>query len=297
MTARSFADDIRELEATTAAPFDAPAANPHKAIAKAQDAETYPCESCGGTGRYRGPRVHQPESHCFACNGRGWFKTSTQDRFKARKQAADRKAKVANEARALFLDEHKELVARLGAEAGWNSFAREMLGVIAQKGALSDNQLGACQRMIAKIDARNAEREAERAAKDGARAANSGAVDVSAIEALFATARSNGLKKLAFTTDVMAISPAPDHGKNAGALYVKAGGVYQGKVVGGKFLAGRDATAETLPTLIALAADPSGFARVTGKRTGRCCCCNRELTDPESIAAGIGPVCAANWGL
>ena len=25
---------------------------------------------------------------------------------------------------------------------------------------------------------------------------------------------------------------------------------------------------------------------------GRCCRCNRALTDPESIAAGIGPVCA-----
>jgi hypothetical protein len=26
---------------------------------------------------------------------------------------------------------------------------------------------------------------------------------------------------------------------------------------------------------------------------GRCCCCGRALTTPESIASGIGPVCAA----
>ena len=29
---------------------------------------------------------------------------------------------------------------------------------------------------------------------------------------------------------------------------------------------------------------------------GRCCVCGRELTDPESIAAGIGPVCAGKVG-
>ena len=29
-----------------------------------------------------------------------------------------------------------------------------------------------------------------------------------------------------------------------------------------------------------------------GKRTGVCQVCNRKLTNPESIAAGIGPVCA-----
>lgn len=28
-----------------------------------------------------------------------------------------------------------------------------------------------------------------------------------------------------------------------------------------------------------------------GKETGICQVCNRELTDPQSIAAGIGPVC------
>lgn len=28
-----------------------------------------------------------------------------------------------------------------------------------------------------------------------------------------------------------------------------------------------------------------------GKLTGSCCCCGRLLTDPQSISAGIGPVC------
>lgn len=32
-----------------------------------------------------------------------------------------------------------------------------------------------------------------------------------------------------------------------------------------------------------------------GRATGRCCVCARELTDAESIAAGIGPVCATKF--
>jgi len=36
-------------------------------------------------------------------------------------------------------------------------------------------------------------------------------------------------------------------------------------------------------------------AAAFGHETGRCCVCARELTDPASIAAGIGPVCAGRF--
>ncbi len=32
-------------------------------------------------------------------------------------------------------------------------------------------------------------------------------------------------------------------------------------------------------------------------RFGRCSCCGRDLVDPVSIRAGIGPICAERWGL
>lgn len=32
-----------------------------------------------------------------------------------------------------------------------------------------------------------------------------------------------------------------------------------------------------------------------GRRTGVCGCCGRTLTDPKSIAAGIGPICASRY--
>lgn len=36
-------------------------------------------------------------------------------------------------------------------------------------------------------------------------------------------------------------------------------------------------------------------AKQFGRISGRCMVCGRELTNPESIEAGIGPVCAGKW--
>lgn len=46
----------------------------------------------------------------------------------------------------------------------------------------------------------------------------------------------------------------------------------------------------------ALLADPHAAAVTYGRTTGRCAICGRRLTDPVSIAAGIGPICAARFG-
>lgn len=42
-------------------------------------------------------------------------------------------------------------------------------------------------------------------------------------------------------------------------------------------------------------ADPLAAAIKYGKLSGRCCSCGRDLTDPASIEAGIGPICAAKF--
>lgn len=42
-------------------------------------------------------------------------------------------------------------------------------------------------------------------------------------------------------------------------------------------------------------ANPLGTAQKYGKESGRCCSCGRDLTDPDSIAAGIGPICATKF--
>lgn len=43
-------------------------------------------------------------------------------------------------------------------------------------------------------------------------------------------------------------------------------------------------------------ADPIAALSAHGLATGSCGCCGRELTDPESIARGIGPICADRLG-
>lgn len=42
--------------------------------------------------------------------------------------------------------------------------------------------------------------------------------------------------------------------------------------------------------------DPLTAAIRYGKVSGECSCCGRELTDPESINRGIGPICATKFG-
>jgi len=42
-------------------------------------------------------------------------------------------------------------------------------------------------------------------------------------------------------------------------------------------------------------ADPLAAAMKHGKASGRCCSCGRDLTDPASIEAGIGPICAEKF--
>lgn len=59
----------------------------------------------------------------------------------------------------------------------------------------------------------------------------------------------------------------------------------------------RDAPNKVKATVLALIENPAGFARVYGQRSGNCCFCARELTDPRSLAMGYGPVCAGHYNL
>lgn len=45
-----------------------------------------------------------------------------------------------------------------------------------------------------------------------------------------------------------------------------------------------------------IAADPKAASIAYGQQLGQCGVCNRTLTNPGSIADGIGPVCAAKMG-
>lgn len=242
---------------------------------------------------------------CPKCNGRGSrtygyvnIKTYPCGWCKQTGKVSDERE--ANIARAIKANETRENNARIRAQefqdahaaecefvarnSEWSDFYRSLHQSRIDYGSWTENQLASIRRGMEKAAAKRAEKEASRPV-----------VDVSAIERLFDTATANGLKRPKFVTDVLQISKAPAHGRNAGALYVQYKGEYAGKIVSGKYQATSAAPADTIEKINEIAADPLGVAQMYGKQTGRCCCCSRELTDPVSIERGIGPICEAKW--
>ena len=180
----------------------------------------------------------------------------------------------------------QEIIAGLNEVKGWNEFAASLVSQWFRKGSLSTSQWAAGERMLTKLKA-NEERRASMSTK----------LDVSRIEALLNTALGNGMKRPVFRAKGLTISLAGPQSRNAGAIYVKAGGEYQGKIAGGTFLPASGCASDTSASLIAIAADPRGSAIDYGRETGICACCGRTLTNKESIDLGIGPICADKWGL
>jgi hypothetical protein len=251
---------------------------------------TFPCESCAGTGFYRGVRVHQEKSQCFACKGRGFFYQSYGDRMKSRQKAAAKKQSILSDKQADFDQQYPGLIDGLRKLIEWNGFARSLVEQYDAKGSLSDKQAVAGLGQIEKAAARDAARAAEKESRKVA-------VDASNIKALFDKALASGIQKPGLWFGDIKLSLAGASSANAGAIYVKKGDSYQGKITGGKFLPVYGADASIGELLLTVAGNPAEELRRIGKTTNRCCCCGRTLTDPVSVANGIGPICAENWGV
>lgn len=250
--------------------------------------ETFPCGECGGSGQYRGPRVHQHKSHCFACGGRGWFYTSYADRMKKRQQAQQQKAAQADRIRSDLNALHPGLLDWMAENRHWCGFAGQLLDQMGKGREISERQVEAIIRTRAKV----AERRAEKVA---AREAAQVKIDLAPVRAMFEAATGAGLKSPQFRAAGLTLSLAKPNSRNPGAIYVKRSGEYLGKVDGIVFkpVSGGESAAATL---LEIAVDPKAAAVAYGRETGVCACCGRTLTDPESVAAGIGPICAGKWG-
>lgn len=249
---------------------------------------TYTCPQCNGSGTWQGGRVNSHGNHrCWTCNGAGTLKTDPAKLAQNRANRAAKRAEVKDMAREQNMGhDDGQLFQWLGQNENWNDFARSLMAQHHEGKAWSDNQVAAARRMVAKTQAKRAER-------DAARAADSLHVDLQPIRTMFETARSNGRKRPVYRAEGLVINRAPDHGRNPGALYVKdTNGEYLGKVVD-KTYTGKD-TARAALALIA--ANPLEAAVRYGRLTGTCACCGRELTNALSIELGIGPICRDKWG-
>jgi hypothetical protein len=188
-------------------------------------------------------------------------------------------------------DRVSRLVRALREHVSWNDFASSLVQQYDRKRSLSDKQLDAAERMLAKIAANRAEK--------AARAAAAPSVDLTRVHAMFAKAMASGHKRPVYRAAGLALSLAPLSGRNAGSIYVKDDetGDYLGKVTEDlRFNPLRTAPEWAAEALSRIARDPSTAAVEYGRETGRCSCCGRELTNPDSIALGIGPICKDRWG-
>jgi hypothetical protein len=133
----------------------------------------------------------------------------------------------------------------------------------------------------------------------------SGVFNLSGLRSLFEKAASR-LKRPAIVLSTQAgeevkVSVATDRSRYPGQIMVASptyGGAYYGRVSqDGEFFAGRNVNDEIRSLLSELSTDAAACAAKHGHLTGKCCFCNRALTDEKSTTVGYGPVCATNFGL
>jgi hypothetical protein len=241
------------------------------------------CPKCGGSGRYG------RFGKCFACEGAGYrtYKTPPEQRERARVLAAERAERERQERaewQRAWREEHRDVVQWI--DRGLqryphpNEFALSLSESLAHYGSLTEGQVAAVRRAIE----RDAERAQERAQ---AKAAQPQASDM--------------LPKLHDVMQRHAKFYAGDltlSRRNADQLvWIKHAAAEKviGKLDNGRLSLwqrpGVDLGA-VRAVLDEFEGAPLQAAMRYGKLAGRCCSCGRELTDPASIEAGIGPICA-----
>lgn len=241
------------------------------------------CGVCYGTGNWKGRAGYK----CFPCNGAGFvtFSTSPEKRARGRARAAERKIEKGDELLAQFEAQNPHF------KAWWTDstfgFAVSLREAVRKFGNLTENQRGAAERCIEKFEALKAEANI--------RVEQAPVVSIAALEACFEIAGNAG-KKPRLRLAEFTFSRAPESGKNAGALYVKQGSTYLGKIHKGKLFRSMACDDATEDAIVAVASQPKESAIAYGRMSGCCAICNRRLDNPESIERGIGPVCAGNFG-
>jgi hypothetical protein len=270
-------------------------------LAKATSDVTYEekCRDCRGTGSfygYSGRYIGQ----CFKCKGAGVrrYKQTAEQREKARAAAAakrDQKAAEASEQAAAWLAANPTEAAWLQEPVrGDFTFHADMLDSLLKYGHFTERQEAAVRNAAAK----SAERKAQWAAEKAAREAGAATLTLAKIRAGFDNALQH-LKRPKLRVADIQFSLAPATGRNAGCIYVvrASDDTYLGKITPeDKFLTSRECSAADSATVARVAADPAAAAVAHGHEYGQCSCCGRELTNPESVALGIGPICRDRWG-
>ena len=259
------------------------------------------CAACRGSGRFRS-YTGRVVGDCFKCKGKGVIYTKTDPALLAanRAKAAEKKAREA----AANIEAANAWLEANPAEAEWLkrpitgdfTFHADMLEALRKYGSLTERQEAAVRNATAKF----AEAVARRAAEKAEREAGAPVLSMAKIREGFDNALRH-LKRPKLRIADVQFSLAPATGRNAGCIYVKQGSDFDAPYLGkitpeDKFLRSRECSDELAAIVAKVAADPKAAAEAHGHEYGQCSCCGRELTNPESVARGIGPICAERWG-
>lgn len=279
-------DDLEEID------LDAPAApakygTPGAFIAPEPESQyVEKCRACGGTGRFTSwsGRV---VGKCFKCDGRGEksFRTSPEQRAKSRKQAVARKERQAAEAADAaeqYLAEH-DLLDWVKANEGWSEWVAKTRASVVKYGSLTPKWLASAESAREKWLAKQASREAERAASAAER------LDLTDVPAgRYAVPGGETRLKIRINK--------PSKGKWVGWVFVDDGAEYGNRQSYGRQAPDGVYVGKLVEQLKAIAADPKAAMAAYGHLVGHCGVCNRLLEDEESVARGIGPICAQKYG-
>lgn len=238
------------------------------------------CKACRGSGEflsYTGRYV----GRCFKCKGKGkrFFKTSPESRQKAKTRAVAKKTLIA-QAKVSAYEEwkaaNKELVEYMLEVSGWNSFAAQMIVKAQEFGSLTPNQFAAAEKMYAKHVAKNDDRIAQEA----------NGIDLSDLPGgTYAVPGSDTRLKIAIRRP----------GKNSrwhGYIFVDDGAEYGNRNNYGRQAPDSKYVGKCEEQLTAILKDPLAAMKAYGRLVGVCGACGRLLEDEESVANGIGPICA-----
>lgn len=310
-------DSLDDLLGGPAAPTSAPRVLPTDAglVAARAAAESFTetCPKCRGTGKFIG-YTGRVFGDCFACKGKGskTFKTAPQVRQQARQRVAVAKATVVadHQAELAWLSETLQRADRL--PEGYATMLRDFHARLSAGRELTDGQMA----VVRKGMERSAQWAAERAQKAAQQDAGN-VLDVTVVREVLQSRKK-------FTVALFTFSLAAPTSANPGAIYVKDSGQYIGKITAGAsvFRPTRDFDPARMDALREVMANPGEAAKADAARRAEvlaadaarraaqkaagqepddeievpCGCCGILLTNPESRARGIGPICAGKWG-
>lgn len=246
------------------------------------------CPKCGGLGQVRYGFTRSVYYPCGMCKGEKIITAERVNRYNGAKKAAVTREKNLSVKLNLFREEHPEVMTWLENSNGKFEFATSLFDNLMTYGKLSERQIEAAKNCIQKAKDARSSKEQQRLVILDDNAKN--------IHATLERASGKGLTAPSLRANGLKFQLAKATSRNPGAVYVTEKSVYMGKITpDGKFSPVRECSEDVKEKVIEVAKDPLKAAIEHGKKTGKCSCCGRELTDPESVKLGIGPICMDNY--